>query len=46
MCTNSPVVNVMDMEKDDTQYWMAMLEVSECCAPIFAAVICELMNTI
>lgn len=27
MCTNSPVVNVMDMEKDDTQYWMAMLEV-------------------
>lgn len=22
----------MDMEKDDTQYWMAMLEVSECCS--------------
>ena len=21
----------MDMEKNDTQYWMAMLEVSECC---------------
>lgn len=34
------------MEEDNMKYWLAMLEVSECCSPLFAVVICELMNTL
>lgn len=34
------------MVDDNMKYWLAMLEVSECSAPLFAAVICKLMDTI